>query len=147
MRDSVKSRAEVDVDNIHCSSLLYPASHGIIAGYQIRQAWVLLHESMLTTLDNLLFLHLSQNDIQNELLHLLSQDGGEADQPAVPWVLLLAFIEGWSDIGFAPVLGHFSCSPRPFKDGREWLNDIHQLPQHSCVHSVGAHGFVGVQIA
>ena len=33
MGDSVKSLAEVKLDNIHCSPLIYPASHVIIGGY------------------------------------------------------------------------------------------------------------------
>ena len=45
---------------------------------------------MLTTPDNLLLLHLLNDDLQNELLHHLSQDRGEADRPVVPWVLLPA---------------------------------------------------------
>ena len=86
---------------------------------------------MLTTPDNLLFLHLLVDDLQDELLHHLSQDGGEADQPVVPWVLLPALFEDWSDTGLSPVLGHFSCPPGPLKDDGEWLsNDIRQLPQH-----------------
>jgi len=64
------------------------------------------------------------------------------------WVILLALFEDWSDTGFSSVLGHHSCPPGPFKDDGEWLsNDIRQLPQHSWVHSIRAHGFVGIQIA
>jgi len=48
---------------------------------------------MLTTPDNLLFLHLLDDDLQDELLHHLSRDGAEADWPVVPWVLLLAFLK------------------------------------------------------
>jgi len=78
---------------------------------------------MLTTPDNLLFLHLPNDDIQNELHHHLSQDGGEADSPVVPWVFFLALFEDWSDIGFLLILGHLSCSPGPFKDDGEWLSN------------------------
>ena len=103
---------------------------------------------MLTTLGHLLFVHLLDDDLQDELLHHPSRDGAEVDRPVVPWVLLLALFEEWSDIALSPVLGHLSCPPGPLKDVGEWLNnDIHQLPQHSWVHSIGAHGFVGVQIA
>jgi len=70
-----------------------------------------LGESMLTSRDNLLFLHLLNDDIQNEVFHHLSRDGGEADQPVVSWDILLALFEDWSDIGFPPVLSHFSGSP------------------------------------
>jgi len=38
---------------------------------------------MLTTPDNLLFLHLLDDDLQHKLFHDLSWDGGEADQPVV----------------------------------------------------------------
>jgi len=86
--------------------------------------------------------------IQSELFCHLSRDEGEADPPVVPWVLLLALFEDWSDMGFPPVLRHFSCSSGPLKEDGEWLsNDIHHLPQHFRVHPVGAHGFVSVQIA
>jgi len=43
---------------------------------------------MLTTPDNLLFFHLLDDGLQDKLLHHLSRDGGEADRPVVPWVLL-----------------------------------------------------------
>jgi len=51
---------------------------------------------MLTTPDNLLFLHLLDDGLQDKLLHHLSRDGGEADQPVVPWVLLLSLFADWS---------------------------------------------------
>ena len=41
---------------------------------------------MLTTPDNLLFLHLLVDDLQDKLLHHLSRDGDEADRPVVPLV-------------------------------------------------------------
>jgi len=70
------------------------------------------------------------DDIQNELFYHLSRDGGEADQPVVPWVLLLVVFEDWSVIGFPAVLRHLFCPPGPFKDDREWLSkDFCQLPQ------------------
>jgi len=59
---------------------------------------------MLTTPDNLLFLHLLDDGLQDKLLHHLSRDGGEADRPVVPWVLRLALFEDWRDIGLSPVL-------------------------------------------
>jgi len=66
---------------------------------------------MLTTPDNLLFLHFLRDDIQSELFHDLFRDGGGCGQPVVLWVLLLALFEDWGDIGFPSVLRHFSCSP------------------------------------
>ena len=88
MGDSVESLSEVEADNIHCSPLIYPASHAIVESYQIGQAWFSLGESILTTPDNLLFLHLLNDDLQNELFYHLFRDGGEAEQPVVSWVLL-----------------------------------------------------------
>ena len=38
MRDSIKSLAEVKVDDTHCSPFIHPASHAIVEGYQIGQA-------------------------------------------------------------------------------------------------------------
>jgi len=103
---------------------------------------------MLTTPDNLFFLHLLDDGLQDKLLHHLSWDGGEADRPVVPWVLILGLFEDWSDTGLSPVLGDLFCPSRSFKDDGEWIsNDIRQLPQHSWVHSIGAHGFVGIQVA
>ena len=148
MGDSVESLAEVEVDNIHGSPLIYPAGHAIVESYQTAQAWFPLVECMLATPGNFLFLHLLHDGLQNELLRHLSRDGGEADRPVVSWVLLLALFEDWSDTGFSPVLRHLSCPPGPFKDDGEWLsNDIRQPPQHSWVHSIQAHGFVCVHFA
>ena len=84
MGDSLKSLAAVKVDNIHCSPLIYPAIYAIVESYQIGQAQFPLGGSMLTTPDNLLFLHLLNEDLQNELLHHLSQDGGSLGPPSCP---------------------------------------------------------------
>jgi len=97
MGDSVESLAEVEVDNIHGSPLISPYGHAIVESYQIGQALFPLGESMLTTPDNLLLLHLLDDGLQDELLHHLSRDGGETDRPVVPWVLLLALFEDWTD--------------------------------------------------
>lgn len=44
--------------------------------------------------------------MQDELLHHLSRDGGESDEPIVLWVLFLAFSE------VTPAfLRHLCCSP------------------------------------
>lgn len=65
MGDIVKSLAEIKLDNIHC----YPAGCDIFSGYQIGQACFPFCESMLTTTDNLLYLRLLEDDIQNILFH------------------------------------------------------------------------------
>ena len=82
MGDCVESLAEVKVDSIHSSPLIYPASHVIVESYQIGQAWFPLGEAMLTTPDNLLFLHLLDDDLQDKLLHHLSWDASA--QPGDP---------------------------------------------------------------
>jgi len=66
---------------------------------------------MLTTPDNLLFFHLLGDYIQDKLFLHLSWDGVEAVWSAISWVLFLALIEDWSDIGFPSVFRHLSCSP------------------------------------
>ena len=38
MGDCVESLAEVEVDNIHSSPFVYPASHVIVESYQVGQA-------------------------------------------------------------------------------------------------------------
>ena len=63
MGDCVESLAEVEVDNIHGSPLIYQASNAIIESYQIVQAWFPLGESMLTTPDNVLSLHLLEDEL------------------------------------------------------------------------------------
>lgn len=62
----VESLAEVKVDNIQCSSLIYPSTVGVIEGHQVGQEWFTLGESMLTTSENFLFFHLPGDDIQNK---------------------------------------------------------------------------------
>lgn len=61
---------------------------------------------MLTTLDDFLLRNLAGNGFQDYLLHHLPMDGGEADQPAVVCVFLLALLEEECDICFPPVFGH-----------------------------------------
>ena len=90
---------------------------------------------MLTTPDNLLFLHLLDDNVQNELLHHPSRDGGEADRPVVPWILLLALFEDWSDTGFSSVLGHLSCPPGPFKESGSAMTSASFLSTCGCITS------------
>ena len=95
MGDCVESLAEVKVDNIHGSPFVYAASHVIVESHYISQARFLLGESMVTTPDNLLFLHLLDDGLEDKLLHHLSKDGGEADQPLVPWVIIPSIFILW----------------------------------------------------
>lgn len=46
---------------------------------------------MLTTPNNLLFLHLLRSDLQNELFHHLSEDGSDPDWSVGACVLLAGF--------------------------------------------------------
>jgi len=78
---------------------------------------------MLTTPDHLLLLQLPVHGIQNKVFHHLSRDGGEADWSVVSQILLLAFFEDWSDIGYPSVFRYLSHSSRPLKDVREWFSN------------------------
>lgn len=69
--ETVKSLAEVQVRNIHCSPLTYLAGHGIIGGYQFRKHVFSPVESTPATADNLLFFHYLGDDIRSKLLHHL----------------------------------------------------------------------------
>lgn len=89
-----------------------------------------------------------RDDIHGELFHHFCRDGSEADCHVVPRVFLLPLSEDRNDAVFPPVLRHFSCSPWPVKDYGEGLsNNIFQLAQHSWVHLIKTHGFVGVKFA
>jgi len=70
---------------------------------------------MLTAPDHLLAFHVPGHGFQDLLLPHLPRDQGEADQPVVPWVLLLA-VENRSDIHFPPVFRHISQLPGSIKD-------------------------------
>jgi len=74
-----KSLSEVKVHNIHCSTLIYQASHFIVEGYQqADQAWLPLSGSIQTTPDDLLVIHVHGNGFQEWLLHHLPRHWGEA---------------------------------------------------------------------
>ena len=90
---------------------------------------------MLTTPDNL---HLLDDDLQDELLHHLSRDGGEADWPVVPWVLLLALFEDWSDTGLSPVLRHSSSPLLSSRTSQRWWRDVQQWHPPAPSAFVGA---------
>ena len=53
MRDHVKGRAEVQVDDIHHPSPIHWCRHSIVEGHQIGQARSALGEAMLGVLDHL----------------------------------------------------------------------------------------------
>ena len=96
----------------------------------------------------LLLFHLLGDDIQNKLFHHLPRDEGEADGLVVSQLFLPLLLEDWRDNGFPLAFIHLSLSPRPFKDDREEF-DSHscQLPQHSWVHPMKAHGLLCVKFA
>lgn len=50
---------------------------------------------MLTAPDHLYAFHVGRDGLQNEVLHHLSRDSGEADWWVVSWVLLLPLFEDW----------------------------------------------------
>jgi len=57
MREHVKGLAEVQVDDVHCPSLVHWCRHSIIEGYQIGQARSALVEAMLAVSDHFLISH------------------------------------------------------------------------------------------
>ena len=59
MGDHTKGLTELQVDAIHCSSLIHWASHFIVE-VQVGQAWLPLGEAMLTTPDDFLVLHVPE---------------------------------------------------------------------------------------
>ena len=116
MGDSIKSLAEVKVDNIHCSPSIFSASDATIEGREVDQAQFPLGESMLTTPDDPLLFQLLEDGFQNKLFHHLSRNRFEANWPVVSWILLTLF-EDQSDISYPPVFRH-QCSaqidPTPY---------------------------------
>lgn len=65
---------------------------------------------MLTAPDYLFFYMLT-GDLQNDLFHHLSRDGGQADLLIVSWVFLLALFKDGSNAGIPLVIRHLSHSP------------------------------------
>ena len=127
----------------HCSPPIHPACDAITEGYQVAQALLPLGEPMLTPPHILLLFHLLGDGIHNRLFHHLPRDRGDTDSPGVSHILLLALSEDRSDIGYPPVLGHLSCSPRPVEDDRErFSSHLCQLPQHTWMHPIWTHGCV-----
>ena len=87
MGDGVESLTKVKINNIHC----FP-----------------LHKSMLTTPNCLLVLHVLRKGFQDELLHRLPRNRGEA---VVLRILLLVLPEDSRGISFLPVPRGLSPSP------------------------------------
>lgn len=103
MEDSVKSLFEVKVDYTHCFPLIYPSFHVIVEGCLIGQARFILGESVWTTPDDFLLFYMLCDDLQNDLLHHHSRDGGEADWLEVSQLLFAFFVDG-SNISLPPVI-------------------------------------------
>lgn len=59
---------------------------------------------MLMSPDQILILYMFEQGFQDHLLHQIPKDQGEADQPVVPCILLLALLEDRSDIWLLPIL-------------------------------------------
>lgn len=71
MGASVKSLAEVKINSITCSSLIHLASDFITEGCQVSQVSFPFHKSMLTTLNHIFVLQVSENSSQEDLFHHL----------------------------------------------------------------------------
>lgn len=92
--DSIKGLSEVQLDNLHCSSLIYQISHFIVEDHRFGQKRLSPHESMLNTPC------LPWELFPDYLLHHLSRDWGEADLPVVPCTLLVFFKIGVTFVFF-----------------------------------------------
>ena len=66
--------------------------HLVVQEDQISQAGPAFHEPMQTGPDHLVVLYVSQDGLQNDLLHNLHWHQGQADRPVVPRILLLALL-------------------------------------------------------
>ncbi|GAB0190293.1 exostosin-2 [Grus japonensis] len=75
VRDSVKCLAQVQVDDISCSSLVHQRCNPIIEGHQIYQARFALSEAVLAVTSHLLVLHVPEHSLQEGLLHDLARHG------------------------------------------------------------------------
>lgn len=84
VRDSTKRLPEVKAGNIHCSPLIPSGNCFILEGNQIHETWFTFREFTLTTPDHISVIHVDEDGLQNEGLHHLSRDWGEADWPVVP---------------------------------------------------------------
>ena len=96
---------------------------------------------MLTTSDNL-SIQLHGEGIQNKLFHHLSRDGGEADWPAVSWILFLALFE---DTGYPPVLWHLSHRQdlSEMIESGSPVTSASSLSAHACI-PLGAMDLCGI---
>ena len=77
--DSVKCFAQVQVDDVSCSSLIHHCYNSVAGGYQICEAQFALSEAMLADTNHLLIFHVPQQSSQEDLLHDLARRRGETD--------------------------------------------------------------------
>jgi len=122
------SKVFLNQDKQH--SLLFPqqASHLLALDCQVSQAWVQLHKSMLPVTLSFMYLEKVSRSIYFD--HL-PKDWDEFDQPVIPGILLLTFLQGQSDICFLPVNRNYLWSPWTFKEYWEWPgNDIGHILSH-----------------
>lgn len=117
VQDSVQNLTEVEPENTHCSVLIHLGSCFIVEGNEVGQAWFSFKECSLPTPDCFLVICVDRESLQNETLHQLSEDWGEAD-----------FFKDQSGLCFLPVLRDLFWSPQPFKDNsKQPSQDVHQL--------------------
>lgn len=79
MEDSTEGLPEVWVGNIHCSPLVYQASHSIMEVYQVGKAQLPLGEAMLTTTDHHHLVYVPENGFWHWLFQHFSRSGVVAD--------------------------------------------------------------------
>jgi len=111
MRDSVKNLTEVEVNYVHCFPLFLQGSYLITEGYQVGQTSFPFDKFMLNTPNQLLLLYSYGNVFQEDFLHHLPRNTGEADWPVVPWIFFLDLLEYNIGICSLPVFRNLSQSP------------------------------------
>ena len=99
MGHHVKGLIKVQVDDIDSLSLIHQVCHLVIVGDQVGQAGPAFHEPMLAGPDPLVVLHTPGERPQEESLHNLAWQQGQADRPAVPRILLLVLLVDSCHIG------------------------------------------------
>lgn len=129
---SVKHLTKTEIKNIHDSPLIHQGSHLITEYYQVGQAWLPHHKSMLTAHRHHLVLHCLEMVSRNIAASLFL---AIEVRPVVPRILLLSFLEDRCLLSSSPQ--EPPSVKWPSQDDWEWPCDLTGwLPQRSWVHTI-----------
>lgn len=137
-------------NNTHCCPLTCWASHLLMGGSKVGQAWFACSKSMPGVPNHLLVLYVPGHDIEKDLLHTIPRDIVWVEKTVVPWNHLLTFLDDWCNVCLFLVIGELPSpqSPQHFKGGGEWIrSDIGQLPHHPWMQSVWFHELLYVEFS